>query len=116
MEFGHAARRFGAAIDLDPKTVPAYLNIGDVHVLDFALQLENGGGRGMAQQQLFNKRGIDLFNHLSLRRQRSDDRRGNDRGGDGNPETVPHGNKHKPPNEESDKGDKEVIFFHTIRC
>jgi lipopolysaccharide biosynthesis regulator YciM len=29
-EYGEAARRFEAAIDLDPKNAPAYLNLGDV--------------------------------------------------------------------------------------
>src|SRR5947199_1776368 len=31
-EYGEAARRFGAAIDLDARAVPAYLNLGDVRV------------------------------------------------------------------------------------
>ena len=31
-EYGEAVRRFGAAIDLDARAVPAYLNLGDVRV------------------------------------------------------------------------------------
>ncbi len=30
MDYAEAARRFEAAIDLDPRNVPAYLNLGDV--------------------------------------------------------------------------------------
>ena len=31
MDYAEAARRFEAAIELDERTVPAYLNLGDVH-------------------------------------------------------------------------------------
>jgi lipopolysaccharide biosynthesis regulator YciM len=33
-DLGEAARRFKAAIDLDPRTVPAYLNFGDLRVVE----------------------------------------------------------------------------------
>ena len=41
-DFAEAARRFQAAIDLDPRAVPAYLNLGDVRVAEG--QREGGGG------------------------------------------------------------------------
>lgn len=34
MDYGEAARRFEAAIDLESKTVPAYLNLGDVRFFE----------------------------------------------------------------------------------
>jgi lipopolysaccharide biosynthesis regulator YciM len=33
-DFGEATRRFNAAIDLDPRAVPAYLNLGDLRVAE----------------------------------------------------------------------------------
>jgi len=33
-DYAEAARRFAAAIDLDPRAVPAYLNLGDVRVAE----------------------------------------------------------------------------------
>ena len=34
LDYASAAAHFSAAIDRDPKTVPAYLNLGDVHLLE----------------------------------------------------------------------------------
>ena len=50
MEYGEAARRFAAAIDLDPANTPAHLNLGDVRFLE-----GNTAGAVAAWEQLIER-------------------------------------------------------------